>query len=122
MNSRSLFPSVRSLLAVLSLAVGLLGLTSQALASSSQESMFQDDRLLQNVDPAVQSKALDDLDAAGVTSIHTSFSGASSLRAPPRPPSRPAPRSPTRTPMTRRAGIASTASSRARRRAASRSS
>jgi hypothetical protein len=71
MNFRSLFPSVRSLLAVLSLAVGLLGLTSQALASSSQESMFQDDRLLQNADPAIQSKALDDLDAAGVKSIHT---------------------------------------------------
>jgi hypothetical protein len=71
MNFRSLFPSVRSLLAVLSLAVGLLGLTSQALASSSQESMFQDDRLLQNSDPSVQTKALDDLDAAGVRSINT---------------------------------------------------
>ena len=33
--------------------------------------MFQDDRLLQNPDPAIQSKALDDLDAAGVKSIHT---------------------------------------------------
>src|SRR3954469_12407978 len=71
MNLRSLFPSVRSLLAVLSLAVGLLGLTAQAHASSSQESMFQDDRLLQNSDPAVQTKALDDLKGAGVKSIHT---------------------------------------------------
>jgi hypothetical protein len=71
MNLRSLFPSVRSLLAVLSLAVGLLGLTAQAQASSSQESMFQDDRLLQNSDPAVQTKALDDLKSAGVKSIHT---------------------------------------------------
>jgi hypothetical protein len=71
MNLRSLFPSVRSLLAVLSLAVGLLGLTAQAHASTSQESMFQDDRLLQNSDPAVQTKALDDLKAAGVNSIHT---------------------------------------------------
>src|SRR3954452_20785273 len=71
MNLRSLFPSVRSLLAVASLAVCLLGLTAQAQASSSQESMFQDDRLLQNSDPTIQSKALDDLDAAGVRSIHT---------------------------------------------------
>jgi hypothetical protein len=71
MNLRSLFPSVRSLLAVLSLAVGLLGLTAQAHASTSQESMFQDDRLLQNTDPAVQTKALDDLKGAGVKSIHT---------------------------------------------------
>ncbi len=71
MNLRSLFPSVRSLLAVLSLAVGLLGLTAQAQASSSQESMFQDDRLLQNSDPLVQSKALDDLQATGVKTIHT---------------------------------------------------
>jgi hypothetical protein len=71
MNLRSLFPSVRSLLAVLSLAVGLLGLTAQAQASSSQESMFQDDRLLQNSDPAIQTQALNDLDAAGVRSIHT---------------------------------------------------
>jgi hypothetical protein len=71
MNLRSLFPSVRSSLAVLSFAVCLLGLTSQALASSSQESMFQDDRLLQNQDPAVRTKALDDLKAAGVKSIHT---------------------------------------------------
>src|SRR3954452_2352116 len=71
MNLRSLFPSVRSLLAVLSLAVGLLGLTAQAHASSSQESMFQDDRLLQNSDPAIQTKALDDLKGAGVKSIRT---------------------------------------------------
>lgn len=33
--------------------------------------MFQDDRLLQNSDPAVQTRALDDLKAAGVKSIHT---------------------------------------------------
>jgi hypothetical protein len=71
MNLRSLLPSVRLSLAALSLVVALLGLTSQALASTSQESMFQDDRLLQNSDPAIQTKALDDLDAAGVKSIHT---------------------------------------------------
>lgn len=71
MNLRSLFPSVRLLLAVASVAVGLLGLTAQAQASSSQQSMFQDDRLLQNSDPGVQARALDDLKAAGVKSIHT---------------------------------------------------
>ena len=71
MNRRSLFPSVRSLLAVVSLTVGLLGLTAQAHASTSQQSMFQDDRLLQSSDPAVQTRALDDLRNAGVKSIHT---------------------------------------------------
>jgi hypothetical protein len=70
MNLRSLFPSVRSLLAVISLAVGLLGLTLPAQASRSQESIFQDDRLLLNSSAAVQTQALDDLHAAGVKTIH----------------------------------------------------
>jgi hypothetical protein len=71
MNFRSRFPSLRSLLAVLSLAVAALGLTAQAHASTSQQSMFQDDRLLQSSDPLVQSKALDDLQQSGVKAIHT---------------------------------------------------
>ncbi len=71
MNLRSRFPSVRSLLAVLTVAVAVLGLTAQAQASKSQQSMFQDDRLLQNSDPAIQTQALDDLKAAGVKAVHT---------------------------------------------------
>ena len=70
MNTRSLFPSVRALLAVVSLAVGLLGLATQAQASRSQESIFQDDRLLQNSGSAVQTQTLDELDKAGVKTIH----------------------------------------------------
>jgi hypothetical protein len=70
MNSRSL-PSVRALLAVVSLTVGLIGLTSQAHASTSQEKMFQDDRLLLNSGAAVQTRALDELKALGVQSIHS---------------------------------------------------
>ena len=48
MTLRSLFPSVRVLLAALSLAAGLIAYTGQAHASRTQESIFQDDRLLQN--------------------------------------------------------------------------
>lgn len=55
----------------MAVAVAALGLTAQAHASKSQVSMLQDDRLLQNSDPVVQAKALDDLKASGVKAIHT---------------------------------------------------
>jgi hypothetical protein len=71
MNLRSRFPSVRSLLAVVSVAVAALGLTAQAHASKSQQSMLQDDRLLQNSIPQVQTQALDNLQSAGVKAVHT---------------------------------------------------
>jgi hypothetical protein len=63
--------NLRTLLAVVSLAVGLLGLTTQAQASTSQESMFQDDRLLLNSTPDVQTQTLDELKTLGVRSIHS---------------------------------------------------
>ena len=61
MTLRSLFPSVRVLLAALSLAAGLIAYTGQAHASRTQESIFQDDRLLQNPDPQLQNVTLDEL-------------------------------------------------------------
>src|SRR4051794_7945479 len=53
-----------SLLAVCSCA-------GPALASTTQESFFQDDRLLAGYDPAAQTRALDDLQRFGVDTIHT---------------------------------------------------
>jgi hypothetical protein len=68
--TRSLFPSVRWSLAAVALATGLLGLTGQAHASKTQESILQDDRLLQSSDQSTQTGALDDLKKLGVTTVH----------------------------------------------------
>ena len=71
MNPSSRFPLVRPLLAVVAVAIAALGLATQAHASKSQQSMLQDDRLLQNSDPTVQTQALDTLKASGVKAVHT---------------------------------------------------
>ena len=63
------FPSVRFTLALVSLIAGLLALTGSASASRTQESIFQDDRLLEG--PATQAPALDELKSLGVKTIHS---------------------------------------------------
>lgn len=57
-------------LAVAGVAVATLGFAASAHAGVSQESMFQDDRLLQGSSPETQARALDELRALGVSSIH----------------------------------------------------
>lgn len=52
------------------LAAFLLALPAHASASTSQESIFQDDRLLQSYDTKVQALALDDLQSLGVDTVH----------------------------------------------------
>jgi hypothetical protein len=59
-----LFSLVTSLLAIALAGAG------QAHASTSQESVFQDDRMLQNYGPTVQALALNDLQTLGVDSVH----------------------------------------------------
>jgi len=70
-SPRSL-PSVRTLALAAVLATGaFLGLAATALASTSQSSIMQDDRLFVNSGPLIQAQALSDLKALGPHTIHT---------------------------------------------------
>jgi hypothetical protein len=65
-------PSVRTVALAAVLATGaLLGLAATALANASQFSIMQDDRLFVNSGQAIQTQALDDLQALGPHTIHT---------------------------------------------------
>jgi hypothetical protein len=70
MTPRSLLPSARWSAALAVLVAGLIALTGQAHASSSQESIVQDDRLLQAYGLTEQALALDDLKFLGVDTVH----------------------------------------------------
>src|SRR5947209_13675342 len=72
------FRSVRPALALVSLITGLLALTGSASANRSQESIFQDDRLLlaqNSVNPGqalnIQTQALNELQSLHVKTIHS---------------------------------------------------
>ena len=71
MTLRSL-PPVRTLALAAVLATGaFLGLAATALASASQYSSFQDDRLFVNSGPVVQAQALDTVASFGPATIHS---------------------------------------------------
>jgi hypothetical protein len=70
-SPRSL-PSVRTIALAAVLASGaFLSLAATALASTTQSSIIQDDRLFVNSGPLVQAQALSDLKALGPHTIHT---------------------------------------------------
>src|SRR5436305_7915995 len=65
-------PSVRTLALAAVLATGaFLTVAATALANTSQFSIMQDDRLFVNSGPAIQTQALNDLQALGPHTIHT---------------------------------------------------
>jgi hypothetical protein len=63
--------TLRRMLAFIAALVSLVAFAGQAQASTTQESMVQDDRMLLNYGSGVQEGALNDLDSLGVTTIHT---------------------------------------------------
>jgi hypothetical protein len=79
----------RALLAAAATALALTGLTGTATASTTQESIMQDDRVLYRQGPEAQTRALDQMAALGVDTVHTLISwrglvpGATATKAPP---------------------------------------
>lgn len=65
------FTTIRLGLALVGLAVAMLAAATPALASRTQVSIFQDDRLLTNYGERDQGLALDRLAYLGVDEIHT---------------------------------------------------
>lgn len=70
-SARANLPFVRCLLAALLSVLAALLLSAPALASSRQESFFQDDQLLTNSSYAAQAATLDSFQRMGVDTIHT---------------------------------------------------
>lgn len=70
MTPRLLFPPVRWPVALAVLLAAVMALAGQAHASTTQESIVQDDRVLQNFGSFEQDLALDDIKALGATTIH----------------------------------------------------
>jgi hypothetical protein len=70
MTRRITLPSARWLVATAVLVAAMAAFAGQAHASTSQESIVQDDRVLQNFGSVEQNLALDDIKSLGATTIH----------------------------------------------------
>jgi hypothetical protein len=70
MTRRFLLPSARWITALATLVAGLVALTAPAHASKTQESIFQDDRLLLNYGLGAQRDTLNQLQLLGVDTVH----------------------------------------------------
>jgi hypothetical protein len=69
--------TLRRTLALIAALTSLMALAGQAHASTTQESMAQDDRMLLNYGTGVQAGALKDLQSLGVTALHVDITWAS---------------------------------------------
>ena len=70
MTLRTSLPSARWPISLAVLLAAVLALGGQAHASKTQESIVQDDRLLENYGLTEQALALDDIKSLGATTIH----------------------------------------------------
>jgi hypothetical protein len=74
--------TLRRTLVLIAALTSLTGLASPAHASSTQESMFQDDRMLLNYGSGVQAGALDDMKTLGATTVHADIGWATLAPSP----------------------------------------